>query len=754
VRPRLDGHDAAIERARQSQLVRDPVAATRNIQYVTPGTPMIPEWDADTAIRWAYIANVFVYRCVQVIANSLSGLPFRAGRDVSKPADWDPGARLAQLLGPPPYGPNPDTSGDELIASAIASYLVTGRFGWEIETTEPSGKGQVVALYELATPHLKAVPSKQGASYFSRFIYGGHGDERVLNPAQVLYAWRRSMLDPRQPESVIQAARLDVSVAVMSDRYDYNFLKNNATPAQIVTTMPAPDDFSRQAWRDQWRDRFGGPDNAGQTLFNEVDPGDRSVGDAIDVRALGLTQKDAEFIKRYDQKVRAICVAFGVPLTVLGDASGRTFANASEEYRVFWTGTMLPIIQRFQNTINLKLAPRLGGEQGWFDLSGVEALRETTEPTTQKVGAPALVQAGIMTVNEARADYGQPPLPGGDELLTPAEAAALQASQPPVQLAASSAPGHERQDPVPPVVTTPEHERALTPEEHEQRRAALWRSTDSIVKGLEATFEKRMRRLFEKQAKAVLSRLEAARSKARRQAERAAPVDVAAVFDLKFWTGETADIGADVFEAIFAAGGARVSAQFGLSFDLQAAYAQEFIEARANQLAGNVSSTTYEAIQVQLSEGAAAGDGIPELAARVQHVFDVATDARATTIARTETISAYNGSATAVASSYGEDVVGGQEWISTVDGRTRPEHAGADGQVVPVGVAFDVGGESMAYPGDPQGSAANVVNCRCTVAFLTPEEMSERGVRPEGRRMTVDQGARVLELVARTRETA
>mgnify|MGYP001804312122 CR=1 FL=1 len=31
---------------------------------------------------------------------------------------------------------------------------------------------------------------------------------------------------------------------------------------------------------------------------------------------------------------------------------------------------------------------------------------------------------------------------------------------------------------------------------------------------------------------------------------------------------------------------------------------------------------------------------------------------------------------------------------------------------------FDVQGEKLAYPGDPKGSAANVINCRCTVAVV------------------------------------
>jgi len=31
---------------------------------------------------------------------------------------------------------------------------------------------------------------------------------------------------------------------------------------------------------------------------------------------------------------------------------------------------------------------------------------------------------------------------------------------------------------------------------------------------------------------------------------------------------------------------------------------------------------------------------------------------------------------------------------------------------------FIVDGESLDYPGDPSGSAANVINCRCGVSYL------------------------------------
>jgi uncharacterized protein with gpF-like domain len=83
-----------------------------------------------------------------------------------------------------------------------------------------------------------------------------------------------------------------------------------------------------------------------------------------------------------------------------------------------------------------------------------------------------------------------------------------------------------------------------------------------------------------------------------------------------------------------------------------------------------------------------------------------------------------------------EDMVGGQEWIATQDDRVRDEHSEADGQVRSIAEPFDVGGAQMFYPGDPSGDPSLTVNCRCTIAFLTPEEFV--AAKEEGRTKRVE----------------
>lgn len=53
-----------------------------------------------------------------------------------------------------------------------------------------------------------------------------------------------------------------------------------------------------------------------------------------------------------------------------------------------------------------------------------------------------------------------------------------------------------------------------------------------------------------------------------------------------------------------------------------------------------------------------------------------------------------------------------QQWLATLDGRTRHSHRQLDGQHKPVGEKFSNGCE---FPGDPKGPADQIWNCRCTL---------------------------------------
>lgn len=138
--------------------------------------------------------------------------------------------------------------------------------------------------------------------------------------------------------------------------------------------------------------------------------------------------------------------------------------------------------------------------------------------------------------------------------------------------------------------------------------------------------------------------------------------------------------------------------------------------------------SVFDLVASEVTKGAELGESIPNIANRVEDVLDATGTERwpnrATVVARTETLGALNAGRTdafmAVAEETGDEFE--QVWLSTIDRRTRPTHKTADGQRVPVGQPFTVGGSSLRYPGDPLGPAKEIIQCRCSSLLTEPGE--------------------------------
>ena len=130
-----------------------------------------------------------------------------------------------------------------------------------------------------------------------------------------------------------------------------------------------------------------------------------------------------------------------------------------------------------------------------------------------------------------------------------------------------------------------------------------------------------------------------------------------------------------------------------------------------------IQGATLALVRHELRRGVDAGESIPTIAARLAKVVPGMAARRATTIARTEIISASNLGARAGALDTGLKL--DHEWIATPGPRTRPWHANANGQRRPIDDPFVVMGQTLMFPGDGSmgASGANLVNCRCTVGY-------------------------------------
>lgn len=137
----------------------------------------------------------------------------------------------------------------------------------------------------------------------------------------------------------------------------------------------------------------------------------------------------------------------------------------------------------------------------------------------------------------------------------------------------------------------------------------------------------------------------------------------------------------------------------------------------------------YDLVASEMAVGVNLGEGVPELAARVDIVLSTTGSERwanrAVVVARTEAIGALNAGRYDAFRVFAaeEDEPLFQLWLATEDSRTRPTHKAADGQRVPLGEPFEVGGFSLRFPGDPLGPPQEVIQCRCTSLLVDADEV-------------------------------
>jgi uncharacterized protein with gpF-like domain len=138
-----------------------------------------------------------------------------------------------------------------------------------------------------------------------------------------------------------------------------------------------------------------------------------------------------------------------------------------------------------------------------------------------------------------------------------------------------------------------------------------------------------------------------------------------------------------------------------------------FTMTRTATMVQHVTQTTKIIIAHTINSMMTQGKTNADIVRQLRGMKVIMNASRARTIARTEThTAAVGGYHHAIRSSR---VRMTKEWSSSMDSRTRPYHAVE--QIVGMDEDFEIWGELLNYPGDPSGSAKNVINCRCVVLY-------------------------------------
>lgn len=630
--------------------------------------------------------------------------------------------------------PNPHMSGSDLFEITAIHEVCTGSaYWWKAKNLS----GKIEQLWVLRPDYV--VPEIKD-NVLVGYRYTAGVEQKIYPLDEIIHFKYANPLSNYIGAGFMLGLMQSVVSDIFAQRWNAKFFFNSARPDGILSTEKSMTENEREQMGKAWNNKFGGENSRSIAVLSS----------GLHYEIVGNTHKDMDFTDLRTMTQDDVLSTIGVPKSILGITEQVTRANAETGVYVFLSETIEPKFRKWVEKLNKSLVPE-------FDKTIVLDFEDPTPEDEASLDEHHSIALNKwMTVNEIRDDRGMDPVEGGDVLYIPLGIIPIGESSVSSDNKAtdSSSKGYiamkskgtqsrkkKKMDRIyknalrgNKLLQLMEglykdvRERVEKKMEAEMKgkekkwtlsqKKALWKIFDARLTKYEIAWKAMQETLFEGQKKRIKTQLENSDISKSINGVKRASVD-----DFVDWEKE-----AEVFskkakplilEIIKEAGEFAMNQVGKYDFDPSDTRTAEWILMKAMKFAVDVNETTKNKLKLSLAEGLLLGEGIPDLAKRVDDVMDGRILSSAETIARTETLSSSN-----AGTLFGYEQTGiiqKKEWLATMDGKTRGAHMTADGQTVGIAEAFTVDGEQLQYPGDPSGSASNIINCRCTILPVISE---------------------------------
>lgn len=574
-------------------------------------------------------SNAAVLACIAAIQRAFPEAPMlvstRAANGETKPALDH---AMMQLL----ERPNPHYSGHHLWAATVADFALQGNAYW---IKVRSGARRVVELWWVPSFTMEPRWSQDGSDFISHYDYAANNQIMRIEPSEVVHF--RDGFDPenvRKGMSRLAGLFREIATDNEAANWSASLLRNMGVPGVVINPEgdERPTREEAEAIKSEFANRFSG-DRRGEPLF-------MAGPTKVSVLSFSPAQMNMKELRRVPEE--RISAALGVPAIVAGLGAGldhATYSNVAQAREAFYESCLIPMQRLLAAEVQSQLVPDFGDPMRLrvsFDLSQVRVLQQDMNELHARAREDWL--AGIITLNQALEVMGHDVLPGpeGDVRLIPHTGSLTT----PADLLAPPTPQ--------PTITdvTPQSE-ALPPGQPAKLLSLAGRAerkgADDVLPALqryrqtaESDWTDAIAEFLTEQSHRVAGRLDGAKA-----------VDVPSADDLvpASEVGQLRVVLDPLYTAALDAVHDTTVAALGVAFDLPDPAVTEYLRTAGGYTPG-ITDTTREAVRTALAEGQAAGEGIPQLAARLRGLGAFGR-IRATTIARTELGHAQNTAALA-----------------------------------------------------------------------------------------------------------
>lgn len=626
-------------------------------------------WSVRKAVKEGYQANGWVYRAVSLIAGEASSVPWVVFGPKNEML-WDhPVSRLMRE-------PNPHWTRQQLIELLVDWLELAGNAYMK---KVRGADGMTAELWPVSPDRIAPIPSADPSRWIDGYeIIDEKGVRRRsqdFTPENVIHI---RLLDPSNPYGGISplgaAAR---SVDLDNSQQDWNVatMQNRGVPDGVFTFKQPLDEGQGKSITQRLKERFFGVKKAREPIV---------IGSDATYHRLSLAPVEMDYIASRKLNREEIFGIFGVPPQLAGAQDVSTYNNFATSNRVFWETTILPLLDRIRDALQMALAAELGpGETIGPDLSNVRALQESEADKVAIIERYARIGVPFSQLND-RFELGFTPWDGWDKPRTAGVTISARADD----------DGESREWAVLPL-----ERRNIADEMAARDRYA------------EGPFAAAIADVLAAQRQAVFAAMDDQGDV--REAAKLHRDEWHAVL-LKGMT----DIG-------LAAGAAVLDGVRGKSPRLEHrdGYSPELIEAVERFLSEQgvilrelslIEETTVRTILEQVVYGVENEMTIAQIQQAILDtgVFDAE---RALRIARTEAATAMGSGQLAAGELAGATR---KTWVTSVF-ETREIHAARDGEAVGIAERFSVQSGSVGprFPGDPEIAADDRINCRCAMSF-------------------------------------
>lgn len=211
--------------------------------------------------------------------------------------------------------------------------------------------------------------------------------------------------------STIGLARDSIGLGMGLEQQASRFVGNGARPSGVLKAPKTLTEPAVKRLKQSWNDFCSGIQNVGTTAVLE---------DGVEWVQLQLSSVDLEFMAQRKWQVEDVSRYFRVPLRKLNVSLEKSALKPFEEQQAYVNDCVAPDLDHFEQALHRQLALP---DDYKIDMDETRLLRadERTRFENHRIG----MLTGFLTPNEVRRKEGLPPVEGGDELMHPANMAAL-----------------------------------------------------------------------------------------------------------------------------------------------------------------------------------------------------------------------------------------------------------------------------------------------------------------------------------------